>query len=200
MCFEAVSHSSTNPALLWALSILDPCPPVTHKPFPCFTFPCFSSVQSHHLQDSNLKLHLPSLFSDSLYTKTHLPGSCLTCPGRGLTWHCPLSQIQCPKVNEIVWMDPRKRIIALDLETDAEIQCEPFSLAFSHIHFEMLFSHLAVAHFLRHRTRDFRALGRVIPGFSFAWFGCDCAALCCSSKFLTFAFSKEKLSAIQRRT
>lgn len=32
--------------------------------------------------------------------------------------------------------DPRKKTIALDLEMDAEIKCEPFSLAISQIHFE----------------------------------------------------------------
>lgn len=60
-CFKALSHSSPNPALLWALSVLDLCSPATYKPFPCFT-QTFSSVWRHHPQDFNLKLHLPSYF------------------------------------------------------------------------------------------------------------------------------------------
>ena len=89
------------------------------------------------------------------------PVSCPACPGRALTWHCPFSPtIWCPKENEIFQNIPKKRIIALDLEVDAEIKCKPFSLAVSQIHSENVCSHLAVAHCL-------------IPGSGLPGTGCD---------------------------
>lgn len=130
------SHSPPNPALLRAPSILDLCPPGTHKPLPCFPrdlLMCKSTTRRVQPQ-----ARCPIL-SDSVHQN---PTS--SCPLPCLPWACSnlaFYQIQCPKVNEMLQRDPRERIVALDLAMDPEMKCKAFPLADSQIHFEnILFS------------------------------------------------------------
>lgn len=155
-CLETLPHSYPNPAHLWAPSVLD----LWRYTSPFYASrETISSVQRLYPRILVFRLCLPSHQWLPIH-QTCLPVSCPACPGRALTWHCPLSSIWCPKENEIFQKIPKKRIIALDLEVDAESKCKPFSLAVSQIHSENLCSHLAVAHFL-------------IPGSGLPGTGCD---------------------------
>ena len=121
---------------------------------------------------SRISSYACPLSSDSLSNKTHRPASC---PGV-LQPGTVASIKQCPKVNEMFPRYPRQR---MELRWNV-----------NHFHWESLkpslrifCSHLTVAHLLRRRARVLLALD-LTPRFAFAPFGCDCAALCCSSELV----------------